>query len=173
MQIDITNNTQLTKNGEWANLGIGIVSPYTEEDGIFAGLYASTYDGLPVSKGFWAELDSGGNAVASIMADVPGLTNGAIRFAYTSGTRVITVYYDTDPGNGYQWIEYVSYGVDGSEASAAMSTGASWTAIRSGLSYMDTRSLLLSRVGNCTETISRRPVVLYLHLLSYLPTREP
>jgi hypothetical protein len=114
MQIDITNNTQLTKNGQWANLGIGIMSPYTEEDGIFAGLYASTYKGLPVSKGLWAELDAGGTAVASIMTDFPGLTNGAIRFAYTSGTKVITVYYDTDPSNGYQWIEYASYGVDGS-----------------------------------------------------------
>jgi len=114
MQIDITNNTQLTRNGQWANLGIGIVSPYTEDDGIFAGLYASTYSGLPVSKGSWAELDAGGNAVASIIEDIPGLTNGAIRLAYTSGTRVIRVYYDTDPGNGYQWIEYASYGVDGS-----------------------------------------------------------
>ena len=114
MQIDITNNTQLTKNGQWANLGIGIMSPYTKEDGIFAGLYASTYYGLPVSKGLWAELDAGGIAVASIMTDVPGLTSGAIRFAYASGTKVITVYYDTDPSNGYQWTEYASYGVDGS-----------------------------------------------------------
>jgi hypothetical protein len=113
MQIDITNNTQLTKSGQWANLGIGIISPYTEDDAIFAGLYATTYN-EPIAKGFWAELDSGGNAVASIMEDVPGVTDGAIRFAYASGTRVITIYYDIDPGNGYQWVAYATYGVDGS-----------------------------------------------------------
>lgn len=114
MQIDITNNAQLTKNGQWANSGIGIFSPHTEEDVIFAGLYASTYKGLPGSKGFWGELDDSGNAVASIMEEVPGLTYGAIRLTFDGMTKIVTLWYDIDPGNGYQWIDYASYGIDGS-----------------------------------------------------------
>ena len=112
MQIDITNDTQLTENDQWANFGFGIISQFTEENGIYAGLYASTYGGLPAEKGFWSEMDTGGY-YASAWTGSLAVTTGAVRLVFNSGSKVVTVYYDIDPGSGYQWTEFASYGVGG------------------------------------------------------------
>jgi hypothetical protein len=42
-----------------------------------------------------------------------GVTHGAVRMAFNSGTKVITVFYDLDTGNGYQWVQYGSFGLAG------------------------------------------------------------
>jgi hypothetical protein len=113
MQIDITNDTNLTANDQWANFGFGIISQFTEENGIYAGLYASTYGGLPAEKGFWSEMDTVTDYYSAWTGSL-AVTTGAVRLAFNSGTKVITVYYDIDPGTGYNWIQYASYGVGGS-----------------------------------------------------------
>jgi hypothetical protein len=116
MQIDTTNNTVLTENYQWTGFGLGIMSQYSDRDAIYADLYASTYGGLPPIKGFWAELDAGANTVGSADTGGLGVTNGAgaIRLRFNSTTKVIRVDYDIDPSNGYQWVEYGSFGVGGS-----------------------------------------------------------
>ncbi|MGZ6231343.1 MAG: IPT/TIG domain-containing protein [Syntrophales bacterium] len=113
MQIDITNETQLTMNDQWTGFGIGIISPYTYENAIYADFYASTYGGLPAIKGFWAELDTPSDYFGTGTGSL-GVTVGAIRLVFNSATKVVSVYYDSDPSNGYQWIEYASFGVGGS-----------------------------------------------------------
>jgi hypothetical protein len=116
MQVDITNDTHLTTNDQWANFGIGIISQYTEENGIYAGLYASTYGGLPAIKGFWSEMDTVSDDYSAWTGSLT-VTTGAVRLTFNNTTKVVTVWYDIDPGTGYDWIEYASYGVGGSGGS--------------------------------------------------------
>ena len=114
MQIDITNETNLTANGQWANFGIGVISQYTVDNGIYAGLYASTYGGLPADRGFWSQLYATVGSYNPKWIGGLGVTSGAVLLTFDSGTKVVTVWYDIDPSTGYNWIELATYGVGGS-----------------------------------------------------------
>lgn len=116
MQIDITNETNLTANDQWTNFGIGVISQYTEDNGIYAGLYASTYGGLPAERGFWSEMDTVIDYYSAWTGDL-GVKYGAIRLTFDSGTKVISAWYDIDPNTGYDWVEFASYGISGSGGS--------------------------------------------------------
>jgi hypothetical protein len=56
-----------------------------------------------------ADVDVGG-----VGSSETGTTNGAVRIAFDSPTKIITTYYDTDVLDGYQWVEYGSFGIAGS-----------------------------------------------------------
>jgi hypothetical protein len=52
------------------------------------------------------------------------VTNGAIRIAFNSASKVLTLYYDAEPTNGYTWTQFGSFGINGlGGADANMSWG--------------------------------------------------
>ncbi|MGZ4857381.1 MAG: IPT/TIG domain-containing protein [Methanobacteriaceae archaeon] len=111
IQIDVTNNTQLSGEDLYASFGIGVMKPYSHTDYIHAELYSDGY--LSGSKGFYADIESI-SAGQSVDTSNLGVTTGAIRLAFNSTTKVIGVYYDIDPGDGYQWNLYGSFDINGS-----------------------------------------------------------
>src|SRR5437867_695504 len=113
MQIDTFNSTVPSTLVQVNSFGVQIFSPLTSGTGLFAELYASALGGPPARNGFFSSLDTAGIRVAA--ADSGGLvvTNGAVRMAFTSTSKVITLFYDLDVSDGYQWIEYDSFGIAG------------------------------------------------------------
>lgn len=118
MQINTTNTTQFATDDLYAAFGMCVMKPYTYDDHVCAEQYADGY--LSAVKGFWAEVNSISDGY-SVNTDNVGATAGAIRLAFNSTTKVITVYYDTDSSDGYQWILYGSFDIDGSGSGATYS----------------------------------------------------
>ena len=106
IQIDTFNIT--SPSGPSAELGnffgIEIHGPHNSSDRVFAALYSRESG----RRGFYS-IDGHGFAESG---DI-GATNGAVRIAFDSATKVITVLYDYDVTDGYQWVEYGSFGIAG------------------------------------------------------------
>ena len=104
IQIDVTNTTS---SGPFSSFGIDIQSVRLPRNEIEVE--------LAQGGEFWAEFRSekaiSGLGWASSFG--PNLY-GAICIAFNSTTKVFTVYYDIDPGDGYQWTAFGSFGVAGS-----------------------------------------------------------
>jgi hypothetical protein len=107
MQIDVTNNMQLT-DPEWTSFGIGVISPYTSDNIAYAELYASGG-----GHRFYADVETTTDYYSVQTGDL-GVTTGAVRLSFDSTNKVISVSYDTDPSDGYQWVSYGSFDIDGS-----------------------------------------------------------
>jgi hypothetical protein len=107
IQIDTFNVTFLLGN---AAFGIEIHGPDNSSDRVSAELY-SVFG--PVGFGSYltsaAGIDGDGFAASG---DIDA-TNGAVRIAFDSATKVLTVLYDKDVTDGYQWVEYGSFGIAG------------------------------------------------------------
>lgn len=103
IQIDVTNTTS---SSTFNSFGIDVRSlrlPNNEievELGQFGEFWAEFYGGKNISGVGWA-------------SSIGPNTNGAVRIEFNSTTKVFTVYYDTDPSDGYQWTEFGSFGVAG------------------------------------------------------------
>jgi hypothetical protein len=113
IQIDTFNVTSPNLFFFGNGFGIDILSPHTPTDGVSAELYMSASRDGPVRRGFTSQLHTGGaNAGLADSGDI-GATNGAVRIAFDSATKVITVFYDKNVTDGYQWVDYGSFGIAG------------------------------------------------------------
>ena len=115
VQIDVFNYTTPNTNDAVDSFGIKIRNPDDPSDELFLELYASRLGGPPVRKGFYSALWTDGGETG--MADsgeqfVPD--GGAVRMEFDSSSKVVTVYYDLNPGNGYTWEPFGSFGLAGS-----------------------------------------------------------
>ena len=111
MQMDVINNTAVAAGGQ-NSFGIKIRSPFTSDNEVFAELYASNSGGASQINGFHGELETGANVSVVDTGDLAA-TAGAVRMVFTSSNKVITLYYDLDISNGYQWVQFGSFGVAG------------------------------------------------------------
>jgi hypothetical protein len=104
VQIDVTNTT--SNPNRFSSFGIDVRSVRLSNRDIEVELAQSNQ--------FWAEF-SGGKYISGFdFADAFGPNPfGAVRIAFNSTTKVFTVYYDTDPSDGYLWTEFGSFGVAG------------------------------------------------------------
>jgi hypothetical protein len=128
MQMDVANNTSLTA-GSQSSFGIKIRSPFTSDNEVFAELYTSRPSISPQINGFHGELETGAT-VFSADTGALGATAGAVRMTFTSSNKVITLFYDADISNGYQWVQFGSFGVANSGGTDG---NADW-----GMTYADT-----------------------------------
>jgi hypothetical protein len=113
IQIDTFNITTATTTFQVNSFGINLLGPHPGEE-IYNELYASALGFLPMRYGFSSRMDTADVDIGGVDSSTTGTTNGAVRMAFDSATKVITVSYDTDVSDGYQWIEYGSFGVAGS-----------------------------------------------------------
>jgi CARDB len=116
IQIDTFNGTSPLLGGN--AFGIRILSPHTPSpltlaDGVSAELYSSVPRGGPVRREFASYLSSTAGSDGFADSGDIGATNGAVRIAFDSATKVVTVLYDKDVTDGYQWVEYGSFGIAG------------------------------------------------------------
>jgi hypothetical protein len=113
MQMDLFNNTTFTPDSINQNnsFGIKLRGPTDDDQEIFVELYNSQIGGSPARKGFDAELETPGMDDVSKDAgiDIPGHV-GAVRMAFNSATKVVTVYWAT---NNHDWVEFGSFGLAG------------------------------------------------------------
>ena len=96
-----------------ASIGFYIRNWKDPFDNISAEMYTSTYQG-GTYRGFYSSLFLDTQFVNYTDTFDLGITVGAIRVTFNSLTKVLTVWYDTDPANGYQWTQYGAYGIAGS-----------------------------------------------------------
>ena len=112
IQIDAFNGTTPSTAIQVDSAGIQIFSP-DGNNALLAELYASSLVSPPARNGFYSSLDHFGVSIGT--ADSGGLpvTHGAVRMVFDSTTKVISVFYDLDVSDGYQWIQYGSFGITG------------------------------------------------------------
>lgn len=113
IQIDVVNLTSLSADNQYNSFGFVVFSPRSWYDRILAELYASQWEGPPQSNGFYADAMTAGDYIGGADTRGLGVTHGAVRIAFDSVTKVIRVFYDLDTGNGYQWVQYGSFGLAG------------------------------------------------------------
>jgi hypothetical protein len=112
-QIDLRNLSDPSAADQVSSYGLEVRSPNSDDDYLYAELYASFLGGPPLRNGFYGELgyDQGANFAAADTGDV-SLTAGAVRIAFNAATKVITLSYDY-PGGDYTWIDYGTFSIDG------------------------------------------------------------
>ena len=111
VQIDVVNLVSPSDRGQESSFGIKLASPYSKQTFLTAELYASS-DGGPPRRRFFSEMVTSGNFIWNDPGDM-GVTRGAVRIAFNSATKIITVFYDTEIDDGYQWVPYGSFGIAG------------------------------------------------------------
>jgi hypothetical protein len=108
IQIDVVNLTSPSADNQCNSFGFVVFSPRSWYDKILTELYASQW-----VNGFYADVETAGDTIGWADTGGLGVTYGAVRIAFDSVTKVITVSYDLDTGNGYQWVQYGSFGLAG------------------------------------------------------------
>lgn len=101
LQIDVTNTTS---SGPFSSFGIVVESARLPDSEIEIELGQS---GL-----FWAEFRGGTFISGDETALAFGPNNhGAIQISFNGTTKVFTVYYDSDPSDGYLWQPFGTFGI--------------------------------------------------------------
>jgi len=113
IQIDVVNLTSLSANNQYSSFGFVVFSPRSWSDKILAEVYASRWSGPPQINGFYAYLETAWDEIGWADTWDLGVTHGALRITFNSGTKVMTVFYDLDTSDGYQWVQYGSFGLAG------------------------------------------------------------
>jgi hypothetical protein len=116
MQIDTLNVTVPFTGFDVSSFGFLLLSPNSADNNLFVEFYSSSL-GFPGSwrTGFAAELETNDQDVGIVdAAGGQGITNGAIRLTFTGATKVLTVFYDADASDVYQWVDFGSFGLAGS-----------------------------------------------------------
>ncbi len=114
VQVDLANTSILSQNNHTNSFGISVVdekSNFANE--IYGELYRSRSGGPPTRSGFYAELWKNDSYVASADTGSLAVTTAAVRLAFRAANKVVTVYYDIDNSNGYNWVVYGSFGLAG------------------------------------------------------------
>ena len=115
IQVDLSNLSHPAGPTQVNSMGLKLLSTRDGTNEVFAELYSSSLGAAAPRTGFLAELDAGDTRVASVDREGGvGVTNGAMRLAFDSTNRVVTVSYDLDTADGYQWVEQATFGVGGS-----------------------------------------------------------
>jgi len=114
VQIDLANSTVGTANNHVNSFGITILDLENHDNEFFGELYVSRVGNPPSRSGFYAELQTEGEYVAYVDTGGNGVTAGALRIAFDGESKVVTLYYDANSINGYQWLSYGSFGLAGS-----------------------------------------------------------
>ncbi len=140
MEFDVHNSSVPVAADEVTSVGIEILKASNLDYVIWGELYASTWGGPPLRRGFNSTMVTGdGGELWGDSGDL-GAVNGRVRLSYDSSTRVITCSYDIDPSDGYQWQVLASFGVGGSGGSDG---NADW--------MMDNDSFLIAVYGFAEE----------------------
>jgi len=115
VQVDLTNTTVLSGDSQFDSFGITIFDNNNFGNELFAEMYNSRFGGPPSRRGFYAELyDDNAFVVDVDTSGIDGLSAGALRIAFDAETAILTLFYDVDPANGYQWTQFGSFGLAGS-----------------------------------------------------------
>jgi hypothetical protein len=112
-QFDVFNSTLPVAPVQVNSMGVLIQTTRTNEHEMFTELYSSALGG-PWRRGFDTELETDGEDLAPADSGViVGLSNAALRVTFENATKVISVFYDLDTSDGYQWVEQSSFGLAG------------------------------------------------------------
>ena len=115
VQIDVKNTTSPVNDDQVTSLGISVFDERNQANEFYGELYGSHLDGPPTRHGFFGEmLDDGESAGSVDSGGIDNLTTGAVRIAFDAADKVLTLYFDVNPANGYAWEELGSFSVDGS-----------------------------------------------------------
>jgi hypothetical protein len=109
MQIDLANSTSPSTSDQENSFGIGIVNAQDFGDYLYAEMIASSF-----GTGYYSELGTDGEWIAELGTFGVAIASGAVRVRFASSTKVVEVTYDTNPSDGYQWTELVTFGLGGS-----------------------------------------------------------
>ena len=113
MQLDVVNQTTASITDQVNSFGIKVRSAFSEGDEIYAELYM--YKGpYPAIYGFHTDLETNDQNVAMADTGDLGAHDAAVRMTFDSAKKVVTVFYDADRTNGYQWVPYGTFGLAGS-----------------------------------------------------------
>ncbi|WP_193213841.1 hypothetical protein [Luteolibacter marinus] len=119
VQVEVYNMTAPTESFQESSLGISIDSPLSAGDFFYNELYKSVFLANPADSGFHGSLyKNDSNVDFTDTSNLP-TSMGAVRITWNAATKVATLYYDTNPGDGYQWTEYGSFGLAGSGGATA------------------------------------------------------
>lgn len=111
--IDTHNLTTPTPPLQVNSFGINLLTP-DPNNGIYAELYSSALGGGSARLGFAAGVDTGGTYIGGAdSTDAASTRHGAVRMAFDSATKIITVHYDTNSTDGYQWVQFGEVGIAG------------------------------------------------------------
>jgi hypothetical protein len=119
MQMDVIN-TAFGLSNSTASLGVEIRSPINWHNRVLAEISASQAgDGMQGSRfcgGIETQIGARGGVAGSHFCDSHhyGVITGAVRMTFTSSNKIVTVFYDLNPRDGYQWVQYESFGLAGS-----------------------------------------------------------
>lgn len=113
VQIDLVNLTVPSNADQVNSFGFGVYNPNDTGDDLYAELYASSLGGPPARNGFYAELYDTDAYIGSADSMAIETTTGAVHMLFDSSSKVIYTQYDANPGNGYQWITYGTFGIGG------------------------------------------------------------
>jgi hypothetical protein len=116
VQIDLVNDTKFSADEQVNSFGLKLLGK-TADHSIYSELYASTLGGSPARFGFSSGFKAGGPTLTN--ADTSGditIIKAAVRIGFSTATKVVTIYYETNINDGYQWVPYGAFGVAGTGA---------------------------------------------------------
>jgi hypothetical protein len=112
-RFDVFNNTLPVAPLQLNSIGVLIQTTRTNEHEMFTELYSSALGG-PWRRGFDTELETDGEDLVPVdSGEIIGLSNAALRVTFENATKIITVFYDLETGDGYQWVQQASFGLAG------------------------------------------------------------
>jgi hypothetical protein len=112
IQVDVSNSTAPSAFYQVNSFGVDLLGPRSGQD-VYGELYRSALGGLPARTGFASDLQTDGNTVASVDLGTE-VANAAVRMSFNSTTKVLSMFYDADVSDDYQWTQYGSFGLAGS-----------------------------------------------------------
>lgn len=107
IRLDVHNHKTLTAQSQATGLSLEIRTPLND-NWLLAELLTEYVEGGERRR-FIANTNYQASAVSPDMNTV----DGALRIAYASSGKIITVYFDTDNADGYQWKQVGSFGIAG------------------------------------------------------------
>lgn len=137
---DVHNAATPSALNQLATFGIEVFDSNNTGNYAYVELYASRLNSSSLRRGFKADLaldetELGENTPVGDTGHL-GITDGAVRLAFDSRTKVLTAWFDRDGNsNGYRWERLASFGIAGGGGST---TNANW-----GLTESDTLSVTL------------------------------
>jgi hypothetical protein len=114
MQIETFNGSFTSGLLQVNSMGITILSPLSGSNFVYHEIYNSFGNVGANARMYVNDVSVGGNDSSSL-----GINFAALRLRWDSVTKVLTCDYDTNPTDGFQWIELASFGLAGSGGASA------------------------------------------------------
>lgn len=118
VQIDATNNSEPVPPFQVNSMGVRLLSPLSGTTYLYHEFYNSAIGG-PSRQGANADMTFNGTTAGGADSSELSVDIIALRIAWNAATKVLTTYYDTNLGNGYQWTELGSFGLGGAGGTSA------------------------------------------------------